>query len=394
MKSIVKLAALLLVLLMLTACGSSPNIGSDSMPTGLSGVGNGEGGAQAVMVAYSEDMDSTVGRAVWAAMQFFEGETGVPCAQYRATPEDMQPTLELAVHGGAKLVVFVGTTMADTMQEAQQKYPDIEFVLVDAPIGMHTQANGATVVFASEQAGWLAGYAAVADGATKLAYFYGEDITLQLHALGFVLGAQAAAEELGVYVEARPVNTGENAWPVWDVRMRQVLDAGTQVVLVSEVDLVSDAMAEANKAEAKIVAPETDAVTLPNNAVLTMMRQSAQQPLYDLLLQWKAGAFPAGQTLFAGVANGGVALDVGNAQFEEFSQMEYDSTVARWTDGALEKELAERLAPNEQGSYPLPENLGLSHVRVVLPQANPSPNSQSLPESSSGVEPEAPPESE
>ena len=56
------------------------------------------------------------------------------------------------------------------------------------------------IKYAEEQVGYLAGYAAVVEGYTKLGYMGGMAVPAVVkYGYGFVQGAEAAAAELGVY---------------------------------------------------------------------------------------------------------------------------------------------------------------------------------------------------
>lgn len=377
MKRLYALLALVLAAVFLfAACGGSPPEDMPDQLSGLSGASGNGSDAQVAMLAYAEQIDSPLGLQVWNTLKLFEGEMGVPCAQYRATPEDLSPTLELAVRGGADLVVLVGADMTEAMPAAQEQYPGVYFVLVEAPPDMPLLSNGAAIRFAYEQAGWLAGYAAVSDGMEKLAYFSGEDAAVRLYALGFVLGAQAAAEGTELYVEARPVDIDEEAYPAWPQRLAQVLESGTQVLLASDAALQREAMAAMRKEGMRVFATDAQNITMPNDAVLSALVFNPQQTLYDLLLEWRQGKFPGGQELLAGIANGGVSLDMNTASFDAFTVEAYNEALGMWSSGMLAAELGEAAQPNEEGRYPVPESLTLDNVGVVLPQgAVPTPQS-------------------
>jgi len=68
-----------------------------------------------------------------------------------------------------------------------------------------------SMVFAEEEAGYLAGYAAVKEGYTKLGFLGGQEIpSVKRYGYGFVQGAAAAAAEKEKKVEIRYQYTGSN----------------------------------------------------------------------------------------------------------------------------------------------------------------------------------------
>ena len=63
--------------------------------------------------------------------------------------------------------------------EAQTKYPDVKFILLDGTphtadySTFETKENVASILYSEEQSGYLAGNAAVKDGMTKLGFMGG-----------------------------------------------------------------------------------------------------------------------------------------------------------------------------------------------------------------------------
>ena len=113
--------------------------------------------------------------------------------------------IDLAVTGGAKIIVTPGFLFEVPIYEAQTKYPDVKFILLDgAPhtadyATFETKANVASVMYSEEQSGYLAGYAAVMDGMTQLGFMGGMAVpAVQAFGYGYLQGAEAAANELGL----------------------------------------------------------------------------------------------------------------------------------------------------------------------------------------------------
>ena len=78
--------------------------------------------------------------------------------------------IDYAVSQGAKLIVTPGFLFEVPIFIAQDKYPDVTFVLLDGEphsadySEFKTGPNTLSIMYAEEQAGYLAGYAAVKDG--------------------------------------------------------------------------------------------------------------------------------------------------------------------------------------------------------------------------------------
>lgn len=88
----------------------------------------------------------------------------------------------MAVQEGATVVVMPGYLFGPAIAEEQELYPDVSFIAVDVTesdivdlSGNATGINDNVYIcsFQEEQAGYLAGYAAVKDGYTSLGFLGG-----------------------------------------------------------------------------------------------------------------------------------------------------------------------------------------------------------------------------
>ena len=116
--------------------------------------------------------------------------------------------MQAAVNGGADVVVCAGYLQEAALTRAAIANPDTKFVFVDGyPLSDESGnvlTNVAGIAFKEEQAGYLAGYAAVKDGFTKLGFSGGGGGTNPAccrFGYGYVQGANAAAAEENVTVD-------------------------------------------------------------------------------------------------------------------------------------------------------------------------------------------------
>lgn len=106
--------------------------------------------------------------------------------------------VSLAVAAGCNVVVTPGFMYADAVAEASAQYPDVRFIGLDFSLDNQPD-NLFTATYREEQAGFLAGYAAVRLGYRHLGFLGGMAIpSVNRYGCGFVQGADAAAAELGV----------------------------------------------------------------------------------------------------------------------------------------------------------------------------------------------------
>ncbi len=152
--------------------------------------------------------DQSFNQTSWEATRDFAKAHGKTVNYYRPTEDSTTARLaamEQAVNKGAKVIVCPGYLFEDAVYEAQTTYPEVKFVLIDgAPHTpdyktYKTESNTVSIIFKEEIAGFLAGYAAVKDGNTKLGFCGGMAVpAVQRYGSGFVQGAEAASKEMGI----------------------------------------------------------------------------------------------------------------------------------------------------------------------------------------------------
>lgn len=127
-----------------------------------------------------------------------------PAGGNEATDDDRYDAMKLAAENGAEVVVCAGFMQAKALERAAKEFTNVKFVFIDGwGLGL---TNVASIAFQEEQCGYLAGYAAVMDGYTKLGFSGGgggTNAACNRYGYGFVQGADAAAKELGVKVEMK-----------------------------------------------------------------------------------------------------------------------------------------------------------------------------------------------
>lgn len=170
--------------------------------------------AQIVLITDGDTIkDDGYNQSAWEGVTSYGDENGMSYSYFQPvldengelTVETISKYIELAVNNGAEYIILPGEAFAVSAYETAQLYPEVNFVLIDAyphadgDTAMHTVPNVMSVKYASDQAGFLAGYLAVIRGNYELGYF-GEynSKNSTAYGAGFVQGAQYAAQELGV----------------------------------------------------------------------------------------------------------------------------------------------------------------------------------------------------
>lgn len=165
--------------------------------------------------------DQSFNQTSWEATKAFAEKKGASVRYYRPSDDNTPARLasiEQAVNNGAKVIVCPGFMFEEAIFEAQNTYPEVKFVLIDGNphsadySKYETTPNATGIVFKEEISGYLAGYAAVKEGKTKLGFVGGMAVpAVQRFGSGFVQGIDEAAKELDVQTSVNYYYAGEFA---------------------------------------------------------------------------------------------------------------------------------------------------------------------------------------
>ncbi len=144
--------------------------------------------------------DQSFNETAWAGMQRAEAELGVEISVLESTSEsDFEPNIQAFVDQDCDLIVTVGFLLGEATQEAADANPDQLFAIVDEGI---EGDNLLGLTFATEQAGFLAGYVAAAMTESGTIGTYGglniPPVTVFMD--GYLAGASFYNEEMGADV--------------------------------------------------------------------------------------------------------------------------------------------------------------------------------------------------
>ncbi len=287
--------------------------------------------------------DQSFKAETWAALQAFGEEYEKGCESYAAKEDGEEAYLKAvdeAVAGGAKIVFLSGNQFETTALAAQEKYGDVCFVLIDGvprdkDHNYSLAANSTGVLFAEEEAGYLAGYAAVCDGYKKLGFIGGKDLPpVKRYGVGFVQGAAAAAGDreitgvemkyayAGTFEAGEKVEKGSAAW----------YDDGTQVIFACGGPIGTSVMKSAEAAGGKVIGVDADQSQL-SETVITSAKKEIRTAADEILKTWIHNNFKGNSVFNYSLKNEGVSLEMTNARFQSFDQSNYMSLVNEITSG-------------------------------------------------------------
>ena len=236
----------------------------------------------------------------------------------KATDDDRYDAMKAAVDNGAEVVVAVGFLQGAALEKAAKEFTDTKFVFIDgSPIDGVT--NLAAISFREEQCGYLAGYAAVMDGYTKLGFCGGgggANAACNRYGYGYVQGAEAAAAVKGVNVEMNYswlYGSSFSASSELQTMAAGWYQNGTEVIFACGGPMFDSISAAASAEDAKVIGVDVDQSSQSPTVITSAMKgigEAAQQALKAAETEdsWKAFNGDGTQTIVLGAAEGAVGL--------------------------------------------------------------------------------------
>jgi basic membrane protein A len=290
--------------------------------------------------------DKSFNQGTWEGVVAYAEENGVSHKYYKPTEQSTDAYLaaiQLAVEGGAKVVVTPGFLFEEPIYLAQELYPEVNFILIDGTphnadySDFRTDPNTVGIFFAEEQSGYLAGYAAVKDGYTKLGFMGGMAVPAVVRfGYGFVQGAEDAAKELGLTsVDVKYHYTGGfDATPEVQTLATSWYAEGTEVIFACGGAVGFSVMSAAEASDGKVIGVDVDQ-SAESETVITSATKGLAAAVQEVLAEYYAGSFPGGETLTLGADMDGVALPMESSKFTTFSQADYDALYAKLVAGEI-----------------------------------------------------------
>ena len=310
-------------------------------------------GATVALAVDSSGADTGINAILWQGVQDFCQNFGGTAQLYTAaedSAEANQEVLREAAESGAGLIVCAGRDMEVPLFELQNNYPSVSYLMLDGEphsedYSSYQMANNVhCVLFNEEQAGYLAGYAAVADGYTSLGFLGADQLPgIVRYGTGFLQGAQAAAEQNGMEVDLKIWYSGQyDASDEITARMSGWYAEGTQLIFAAGGNLAQSCVEAAGESGGRVLAADWDQSGLGSQVTGSAVKR------YSAVVQGQLYAFyvdgagwnneQAGQTEREGVSNGGVGLATAQWGFPDFPQEEYQRIYDSLRDGTLRVE--------------------------------------------------------
>ena len=291
--------------------------------------------------------DKSFNQGTWEGIVEYADANNKTRIYYQPTAQSTEIYLDMieqAVGNGAKIIVTPGFLFEQPIFTAQDMYPDVHFVLIDGnpndgndPAEFRTEANAVGIVYAEEQAGFLAGYAAVKDGYTKLGFMGGMALPAVVRfGYGFAQGMDYAANEMGItgLTLNYHYTGGFAATPEAQALAAAWYADGVEVIFGCGGAVGDSVMRAAESADGKVIGVDIDQ-SGDSPTVITSAMKGLGASVVSVLTAYFEGEFPGGQKLVMDASQDGVQLPMATSRFNTFSQADYDAIYAKLVAGEV-----------------------------------------------------------
>ena len=324
-------------------------------------IANAEGEKIALVTDVGTIDDESFNQACWQAVEAYGVDNDIEYTYYQPSADSLDARLlsiAQAVNEGATVIVMPGYLFGAALVTAQDKYPDVKFIAVDVSAGdltldyvdyVEPAANVVCITFAEEQAGYLAGYAAVKDGYTKLGFLGGMAVPAVIrYGYGFVQGADAAAAELGLTDVTINYAYGNQFYG--DADITAAMDTwyanGTEIVFACGGGIFTSAAEAAAKVGGKVIGVDTDQAPVIDGLygegmTVTSAMKGLAPTVKTMLAAVQAGQFEGGKVENLGLVSENpeenyVQLPSASTQFADgFTAEDYAALVASMFKGEI-----------------------------------------------------------
>lgn len=335
--------------------GAASTSSKDTGTTAESGAETGstqkaEGSQEGYELALITDVgtidDKSFNQGSWEGLDRYAKDHNLTCKYYKPnekSDEACTNAINLAVKGGAKVIVTPGFLFEVPVYEAQTKYPDVKFIIIDAAPksgdDVKIESNVLSIFYAEEQAGYLAGYAAVTEGYTQLGFMGGIAVPAVIrYGYGYIQGADAAAKDLGLAkgsVSVKYTYVGNfDASPENNAKAAAWYNEGTQCIFACGGGVGNSVMKAAEAAGKVVIGVDVDQSS-ESDTVITSAMKNLGDSVYDAVASYYDGNFEGGKSEILSAKENGIMLPMKTSKFKVFNQEKYDELYGKLKDGTI-----------------------------------------------------------
>ena len=349
MKKFLAMILALVMALSLVACGDKKD---DTKTDDNQGDTNETTYKVAMITDYGDITDQSFNQTTYEACKEFCEANGLQFNYFKPAGDsdaERVAMIESAIDEGYNVVVMPGYAFAGAIKETADIYPEVTFIALDVSAGdlgddYTLPSNLYCAVYQEELCGYMAGYAAVKLGYTKLGFLGGMAVPAVVrYGFGYVQGVDAAAKELGITVDLKYAYGNQF---VGDADITAAMDTwyqgGTEIVFACGGGIYTSAAEAAAKVGGKIIGVDVDQAGIIDGdygegMTVTSAMKGLAPTVKHLLSEVVAGNFAnyGGKIETLGLVSANpeenyVQIPTASTQFEDgkFTQADYEALVA------------------------------------------------------------------
>ncbi|ASJ21205.1 BMP family lipoprotein [Brachyspira hampsonii] len=291
----------------------------------------------AVLIDLGPIDDKSFNQGSWEGVKDYAENHGISYKYYRVPDKDIDSylnTIDLAVKGGAKLIVTPGYQFEPAIYKAQDIYTNVNFILIDGEpqdgtyTDYKTSSNTVAILYSEEEAGFLAGYAIVKEGYTNLGFMGGvAHPAVVRFGYGFVQGADYAAVESKLPKDAVNIKYtyvgNYDPTPENQTLATSWYKSGVQVIFAAAGAAGNSVMSAAENNNGLVIGVDVDQ-SFESTSVITSAMKLIRESVYNAVASYYNGNFSGGKTTILGAQVKGVGLPMATSKFKVFTEDDYN----------------------------------------------------------------------
>jgi basic membrane protein A len=299
--------------------------------------------------------DKSFNEGAWRGVKAFAEERKVTYNYYRPSEDSKNARIESmksAIEKGAKMIVCPGYLFEEAIYDIQDQYQNVAFLLLDgephnADYSVYkTAKNVHCILYQEEQAGYLAGYAAVKEGYRNLGFIGGINVPAVIRfGYGYIIGADEAAQELDLGQGAVKIKYdyagGFNATDDLKSKMDSWYTGGTEVVFACGGAIYLSVTKAAEEQNKKVIGVDSDQAAESETIITSAMKDLTQSvklaltSFYENGLKWDDNR--GGKTAVLGAKDKAIGLPTAETswRFTTFTRAEYETIFDKLADGTI-----------------------------------------------------------
>ena len=315
--------------------------------------------AVAMITDYGDITDQSFNQTTYEACKEFCEANGVKFNYFKPAGDntaDRVAMIEKAIDEGYNVVVMPGYAFGEAIKETAESNSDTTFIALDVGAGdlgedYVVPANLYCAVYQEELCGYMAGYAAVKLGYTKLGFLGGMAVPAVVrYGYGYVQGVDAAAKELDITVDLKYAYGNQFSG---DADITAAMDTwyqgGTEIVFACGGGIYTSAAEAAAKVGGKVIGVDVDQKGIIDGSygegmTVTSAMKGLAPTVKHLLSEVLAGNFAnyGGKIDTLGLVSANpeenyVQIPTASTQFEDgkFTADDYAALVSAMFDGTI-----------------------------------------------------------